>query len=208
MKVSEKGKDIIFALLIALIVFVALQRDVLLTFIQSDVPFIINSRNLAMKDQQAKEGAIKIDETMTAELTIPQIEVRVPIVWSTKPDEAALQMDLRNGISHYPETALPGQVGNALLAGHSSNFFWEKGAYPRVFGRLNRLNVGDENITVTYKKGDAVVKTFNFRVVEKNVVADDDERLFAQTKDSEITLVTCWPLGTSWKRLMVKLVQD
>jgi LPXTG-site transpeptidase (sortase) family protein len=206
MRVSEWGKDVIFALTIVLIVFAALQRDVLLTFIQTDAPFLIGARNLSEKDQQAGNTA-KVDETMTAELTIPQIGVRVPIVWSANSDENSFQKDLRNGIVHYPGTVLPGLLGNALLAGHSSNFFWEKGDYPRIFSKLNHLKVGDEDITVTYKKNDSIVKTFYFRVSEKNVVTDDDERLFAQTKNSTLTLVTCWPLGTSWRRLMVSLEQ-
>jgi len=46
-------------------------------------------------------------------------------VWSKSYLEADLQKDLISGVSSYPGTALPGAAGNALVAGHSSNYAWK-----------------------------------------------------------------------------------
>lgn len=47
--------------------------------------------------------------------------------------------ELKNGIVRYPGTALPGQVGNSFIFGHSSNYPWIKSEYNDVFALLDNL---------------------------------------------------------------------
>ncbi|MDP3685545.1 MAG: class D sortase [bacterium] len=162
---------------------------------------------LPSKDPQASPSPVgESTKDQDAELTIERLGIRVPIVWSASTEEDVLQHDLERGAIHYPGTAIPGSVGNAFIAAHSSDYPWKPGQYKRVFAQLGALKVGDDDIVVTYRDRGGTTRRFRFRVAETAVVRDDDERMFAQGDAPELTLVTCWPLGTSWRRLMVKTV--
>lgn len=143
-------------------------------------------------------------ESFSALISIPSIRVNVPIVWSHSTKEQDLQHDLSNGAIHYPGTAVPGNVGNSLLAAHSSDYVWKEGKYKSAFASLNKLSVGDKDIFITYFDKDATQHTLRFQVTEKAIVAPNDTRIFAEDQRHQITLITCWPVGTNWRRLMVK----
>ncbi|MDP1619691.1 MAG: sortase [bacterium] len=52
------------------------------------------------------------------------------------------------------------------------------------------------------KNGRIIIHHFN--VADKFVTVPDDERIFAATSGQTLTLTTCWPLGTNFKRLIIK----
>ncbi|HFC76840.1 MAG TPA: sortase, partial [Candidatus Moranbacteria bacterium] len=80
---------------------------------------------------------------------------------------------------------------------------WIKGKYNYIFRKLNNLQIGDKIIIkATQKNGRSFEYTYT--VYNKDVVLADDDKIFAINKNPTITLVTCWPLGTNWKRLIVK----
>ncbi len=136
-------------------------------------------------------------------LIIKKIKVSVPIIWSKSFLEDDMLEELKSGVVLYPKTGVPGQNGNAVISGHSSNYIWVKGKYNYVFRKLNNLKIGDKiNIKVKQKNGKEF--NYNYIVSMKKVVVADDGKIFAETKKPAITLVTCWPLGTNWKRLMVR----
>lgn len=136
-------------------------------------------------------------------LVINKISVETPVVLSKSTEESSIQKDLERGVVHYPGTPLPGQRGNSYIAGHSSNYAWAQGSYNYVFKNLNELVVGDV-MTVTQRLNNGKEITNTFVVSLKEEVAPDDPRIFADTKTQELTLTTCWPLGTNVRRLMVK----
>lgn len=130
---------------------------------------------------------------------IPKINVEIPVVYDA-PDiqEATIQAALERGVVHYPTTPNPGQVGNAVIFGHSSNNILNKGAYKFAFVLLNRLQEGDTFMLT--KDG----KRYVYRVYKKHVVKPDDiSVLSTQEKPSTATLITCDPPGTSINRLIV-----
>ncbi len=108
--------------------------------------------------------------------------------------------DLNRSLVHYGGTGLPGEYGNAVVFGHSvlPQFFDPKD-YKTIFSTLPTLAVGDD-IFVMY---DSV--TYKYKVYEM-VVRDptDLSALEQQYDDSYLTLITCVPPGTYWKRLNVK----
>lgn len=136
-------------------------------------------------------------------IAINKIDVEVPVVLSKSADEKMLQKDLERGVIHYPNMAMPGQRGNMYIAGHSSNYVWSRGAYDYAFKRLNDLADGDE-IMVTTKFYNGKKIEYKYIVSLKEEVASDDGRIFANTQSQELTLTTCWPLGTNARRIMVK----
>ncbi len=149
------------------------------------------------------EPAIPGEVRPEVTIAINKINVEVPVVLSKSKDEKKIQEDLNQGVIHYPKTAMPGQRGNMYIAGHSSNYVWSKGAYNYAFKRLNDLVEGDEiMITVKFHNGKKI--KYRYKVFIKEEVAPDDNRIFAKTQASELTLTTCWPLGTNLRRLMIK----
>ena len=136
-------------------------------------------------------------------LVINKIRVEVPINWSLSADEADIQEDLKSGVVRLPDTGVPGQWGNTVISGHSSNYVWVEGKYNYIFKNLNDLAVGDEIIIrATQKNGKSF--EYKYKVVDKNVTVPDDPKIFEENGKPAVTLVTCWPLNTNWKRLAVR----
>jgi sortase A len=133
------------------------------------------------------------------EVIIPKINVEIPVVYDqTSIDESAVENSLEEGVVHYATTASPGEVGNAVFFGHSSNNILNKGKYKFAFVLLNRLQVGD-TFSLT-KNG----KRYEYRVFDRKVVSPNDVSVLGPTaKPSTATLITCDPPGTSLNRLIV-----
>lgn len=135
-------------------------------------------------------------------LIVPKINVDIPVVYDvTTFDETAIQNGLERGVVHYGNTALPGQVGNNVIVGHSSNNFLNTGKYKFAFVLLNRLEEGD-NIILHYKGTRYIYRVFN-----KEIIQPSDFRLVQPTDEPVVTLITCDPPGTSWRRLVVQAEQ-
>ncbi len=140
------------------------------------------------------------------QITLDKIHVQAPLIWSVSTLEAALQEDLKKGVVRYPQTGIPGQAGNMVATGHSSNYIWVSGTYNYIFKDLNNLQAGDE-IVVTALQANGKMLEYKYAVTTKEVVSPDDQRIFEDTPKQSLTIATCWPLNTNWKRLMLKAEQ-
>lgn len=107
--------------------------------------------------------------------------------------------ELKNGIVRYPGTARPGETGNAFIFGHSSNYPWVKSDYNTVFALLDTLNEGDD-IIVYYNQNKYVYRVTDRAVVKPGDVAVLNAR---DPNKKEISLMTCWPIGTTLERLII-----
>ncbi|HSX00857.1 MAG TPA: class D sortase, partial [Candidatus Saccharimonas sp.] len=136
-----------------------------------------------------------------ATLTIPKINVHTPVNYEPSTDETKIQTALETGVVHYGNTALPGQAGNSVIFGHSSNDWWEPGNYKFVFVLLDKLVAGDR-FSVDYQS-----KRYTYEVAESRVVEPTDLSVLAPSAEPTMTLITCTPPGTSWKRLIVTAKQ-
>lgn len=145
------------------------------------------------------EGTLAINQNVNATLNIPSLKITVPIVWTQ--DTKNFEKDLKNGVVHYPGTAMPGEIGTSYISGHSSNYAWVKGNYNRVFDTLDRLKVGDSfNITVTLKNGSKV--KLHYKVIKQQQYQPNDQAQLENGSKSVVALSTCWPLGTTARRLV------
>ena len=108
--------------------------------------------------------------------------------------------DLDSSLIHYGGTPLPGQYGNAVVFGHSVlPVFFNPQNYLTIFSLLPTLTEGDE-IFVTLDN-----VTYKYTVSEMKVVSPDNISVLEQQYDwSYLSLVTCVPPGTYWKRLIVR----
>lgn len=134
-------------------------------------------------------------------ITIPKINVHAPVVYEPSVAEASVQKALESGVDHYGNTPLPGQAGNSVIFGHSSNDWWEPGNYKFVFVLLDKLVVGDQ-FSVDYNS-----VRYTYEVTSSKVVPPTDLSVLAPTSNPSITLITCSPPGTSLNRLIVAAKQ-
>jgi sortase A len=98
---------------------------------------------------------------------------------------------LRRAVGHISGTALPGQPGNAGLAGHRDTFFRP----------LKDIQENDY-ITLTTLGGD-----YHYRVVSTRVVAPTEVSVLDPTVSEVLTLVTCHPfyfVGPAPNRFIVR----
>lgn len=147
-----------------------------------------------------------INQSIPGKLEIPSHNISVPLVWTQ--DVKDFDKDLKNGIVHYPGTALPGQMGTSYISGHSSGYLWDKSPYKQVFSNLGSIKDGTSfTITVTQKDGKQVI--YHYTIVGRGEYAANDQAQFANTADSIAALSTCWPVGTTARRLVLygKLAQ-
>lgn len=140
-------------------------------------------------------------------IIIPRINQNIPIVRVSSEaliqrDWGALEKDmqeaLRDGVVHYPGTSLPGQTGNIALTGHSSYFPWDPGRFKDVFALLHKVVEGD-HIVIYWDQ-----KKYVYEVSSIKIVLPDDIEILKQTPEDKLTLITCTPVGTNLKRLIVE----
>jgi sortase A len=138
-------------------------------------------------------------------LIIPKINVDVPTIWNTKPDYDSQMAAMQNGVAWFGipgANSHPGQVGNTVLSGHSSNDIIDKGDYKFIFARLDHMVKGD-SIFINYQG-----KRYAYTVTKTEVVQPTQVgKLVYKTDKPILTLITCTPLGTSLNRLLVTAEQ-
>lgn len=133
-------------------------------------------------------------------LVISKISVSTPIILNVDGNNKETYMRaLENGVAHLKNSALPGNKGNAVIFGHSSYYADKPGNYKTIFATLDKLETNDK---IEIKSGSI---TYSYTVTSKTIVKPTDVSVVAQdpTK-SELTLLTCWPINTTEKRMVIK----
>lgn len=104
---------------------------------------------------------------------------------------------INRGPSHWPGSALPGQVGNMVIAGHRTT-------YSRPFYDLDLVVPGD-TMVVTYEG-----ETYTYRAERTEVVEPDAMWITEQTYGFTATTFACHPKGSARQRIVVfwQLVDD
>lgn len=126
-------------------------------------------------------------------LTIPKLNI----------DKALVRVDsitFQKNLALFPHTAVPGDVGNAFVTGHSRlPIFYDPKNYSTIFTKLASLAVGDEVIAQVSNQ------TLKFVVQYTKIVDPNDLSVLApiSANGRNLTLMTCVPPGISTKRLVV-----
>lgn len=105
---------------------------------------------------------------------------------------------LKLGVAHAKGTAFPGQIGNTYLFAHSAGNFWEMNRWNAVFYLLKELRPGDE-IDLFYNGKRYIYYVYNTQIVDP----ENTQFLSIISNFPMLTLQTCWPPGTTLKRLLV-----
>jgi len=129
-------------------------------------------------------------------LTIPKIAIGAPVLIGVDPsDKKKYDESLTQGVALMQGSSLPGLNGNIIIYGHSSATL--SSPYEKIFAGLNDLDSGDE-VKIDYKGND-----YTYSVSNKKIVDKDNLSVLDQTKEETLTLITCWPIGTSKQRLII-----
>ncbi|MEY2468571.1 MAG: sortase [Actinomycetota bacterium] len=122
--------------------------------------------------------------TAIAIIKIPRIGVEKTVVQGVGVE------DLKKAPGHYPNTPMPGQKGNASIAGHRTT-------YGAPFYNLDELKP-DDKILVTTLQG-----SFEYDVIETKIVRPSDVSVLDETDDDRLTLTTCHPRFSASSRMVV-----
>jgi len=123
-------------------------------------------------------------------INIPSVDIDLPL-WSE-----ATKVSLRYGAGRLEKTADPGEEGNMVILGHRMR------AAGKIFNRLGDVKIGDD-IIISTTDG----YTYTYRVDKiYEAVKPEDLDYYVDIDDGEgtqVTLVTCTPLGVATHRLLV-----
>ena len=152
-----------------------------------------------------------IDPTITAaptaepKLIIPKLNVDVPAHFNIANDTATIDNAMNHGVAQFKipgADALPGQVGNLVISGHSAGDIYSNNQYKFIFSGLERLQDNDL-IYVNYNS-----VRYTYKVTKKQTVEPTDvAALVYPTSKPILTLITCTPLGSDRYRLLVTAEQ-
>ncbi len=139
-------------------------------------------------------------------IVIPKISANAKVIDKVDPfNPKDYQYVLTKGVAHAINTAYPGHAGNSFIFAHSSVDWYIANRYNSVFYLLHKLEKGDK-IEMYYKK-----KKYVYEVTEKKLVEASNVSYLTgrsrptPTEDTSIlTLMTCWPPGTTLKRLIIQ----
>lgn len=131
-------------------------------------------------------------------ILIPKIGANARIITTNAGDEKEYLETLKKGVGHADGTAFPGEGENIFLFAHSTDYFWNVGSYNAIFYLLYKLETEDK-VNVFYKG-----QRFVYQVYEKKIVDPNDVFYLTHKTNKEIlTLQTCWPPGTTLKRMLI-----
>jgi LPXTG-site transpeptidase (sortase) family protein len=118
-------------------------------------------------------------------LSVPRVDLSAVVLHGTD------ARTLRRGPGHLENTALPGDAGHVVIAGHRDSFFRP----------LRNIQIGDDIFL------DAPERRFHYRVTSLRVVPPNDVSVLAPTREATLTLITCYPfwvLGPAPDRFVVR----
>jgi sortase A len=119
--------------------------------------------------------------------------IEIPKIGITKSIYEGITLTtLDHGPGHWPGTALPGQQGNVVIAGH-------RVSHDKPFRHLEQLVPGDD-VILTTPDG-----RFVYKVTGTDIVLPDALWIVDQTADYTATLFACHPAGSTRQRIVVHL---
>ena len=118
-------------------------------------------------------------------IEIPKINLDHPIFEGV--DETVIHW----GPGHWPGSAMPGQVGNSVFAGH-------RVTHTHPFRNLDQLVPGDE---IQFVMPDG---TYTYRMTQQQIVDPNDTWIVNPTPTATLTLFACHPPGSATHRIVIR----
>lgn len=131
-------------------------------------------------------------------LYYPKLGIEAPVEWDVQTQN--VKKLLVNELVHISGTGKPDTSGEALIAGHSSYYWWSDGKYKNIFAPLVKSAESDY-IIVKVKD-----RVYIYAVKDSKQVSSSTEleMKVGSTSQKKLFLLTCVPIGTNLKRLIVE----
>lgn len=165
------------------------------------------SAQTASKDNQSfivvpenPNEKILIPKSAEFSIIIPKIGVNEIVSENVNPSNPDEYLEaLKKGAAHAKGSAFPGMNGTTYIFAHSTDNFWNVGRYNAIFYLLGKLEVEDEIVIFFFGK------RYDYKMAEKKIVEGNDVEYLNSNlgKGERLILQTCWPPGTTWKRLLI-----
>ena len=155
------------------------------------------------RDVAVDKGNVLVPADEQFGIVIPKIEANAKVIANVDAQNPAMyQRALARGVAHASGSALPGETGNIFIFAHSGQDVLEANRYNAVFYLLSKLEKEDE-IYIFFEN-----KKYIYRVTDKKTAAPEEAQYMDGSPGvNTLTLMTCWPGGTTWKRLVVQAEQ-
>jgi sortase A len=126
-------------------------------------------------------------------LSIPKIDLENAVV-------STVDTDVGSHLINFPGTVLPAQKGNSVIFGHSTlPQLYDPKNYKTIFAHIHDVRI-DDTIIITLNN-----IMYTYKIIDISVTDAEDTSYLNQDLDgSYLTIVTCTPPGTTWKRLVIK----
>ena len=132
-------------------------------------------------------------------LEIPKIGVIAPLIVTENSSQKDLDEKLDKGVVIFPNSALPNEVGQTIILGHSAPPSWPKINYDGIFSRISELGEKDE--IILYFNHQKYTYSVNQKVIlEKGEEISND----SETSGNTLLLISCWPPGKNIKRIIIE----
>jgi len=189
--VIRKNKFLFLVGVILIIIALSIPASTFAPVFKAEINYQISQKNTEPVE------VAPIDQEFS--IVIPKINANAKVVKNVDPfDSKIYQRALTQGVAHAKGTSTPDKLGNIFIFAHSASNWYQANQFNAVFYLLNKLETGDE--IILYYQSQKYIYTVN-----ESKLINGNELTYLENKNSQkqLTLMTCWPPGTTLKRLIV-----
>jgi sortase A len=184
------------ATLLLTILFLQYNRNIIAPIVS-----YISPGNVSAVEIEAVDPTVTTNVGPEPKLIIPKLNIDVPVFFGIPNDKASIDNAMSRGIAHFAipgANALPGQVGNVVLSGHSASDIYSDSPFKFIFSGLPRLAERDL-IYINYES-----RRYTYVITGTVTVAPSDvDAILIDNGKPMVTLITCVPIGTANSRLLI-----
>lgn len=152
--------------------------------------YTVATPTVAMIPKVATVSIEIIPSSIPIKIEIPSVKISATVktVGTTSSGNMAVPVNFSD-VGWYKYGALPGAVGNTIIAGHYESAVNKSGFVKGgPFQNLSKIKIGD-NIYVIGENG----KKLHYKVSSKKIYGKDDNtnEIFSQKGESKLVLITC-----------------
>lgn len=163
---------------------------------------VLSQNNEITKEIKPETKTVEVDSNFG--LYIPRIKCNSSVLKDVDPNNAVEYTKALEGhVAHAKGSVTPDKQGNVFLFAHSAVNFYERNKYNVYFYLLDDLQK-DDSIFLSYN---GVI--YKYRVEEVKIVNKEEIKYLGRySNEDTLTLMTCYPAGTDWKRVIVTAYRD
>lgn len=168
--------------------------------IMIELTYQLKKKNISKNEEKSQVALPVVPVDSNFSVIIPKIDVNAKVISNIDPFSREEYLEaLSKGVAHAKGTSFPDQKGNTFIFAHSTtDNILDVNRYNAIFYLLGKLERGSL-IYLVYKG-----KNYQYKVSQIKIInVDRVEFIDGNSDDETLTLMTCWPPGTTLKRLLI-----